>query len=560
MNLARIAGVLLVGMIASMPLYGRAWASVCGDAIVDANEECDPGGGLFCDGNPSLASCTTGLQCAGGTNCYFAFSCCKFNCQFVGQGANCFDGNQCTDGDHCDNVGRCVGQFEDDGTACDDGEFCNGADTCQIGECVGHAGDPCAAATDCQTTCNEGSDACEATPFIPCGDDGNTCTDDACDGLGTCTHPPLAPGTICRPLATVCDVAELCAGGGMPCPVDAYFPDATPCGDQCTANGSCQAGECTSGTPLQCDDDNVCNGLETCDSLTGCQPGTPLQCGDGNSCTGDACNALTGCSNPSLPDGTACDDSDLCTISDRCSSGACQGENIQFIARTSAKLGGGSSVDGNLAVNDFFGIAKLGSFATMTAGSLLTADSVVLGKGATVFDVSTNRLRAPGAVINGAVMSATLPVIPTWCDMPASACGGPDVRVEQQQVLRISPGSYDQITVLTRGTLELDPGDYDFCSIRMMTASALRARGDVAVRVQGDLNIGRSSLFEPYAGTSQMWVAGKAKISTSSVLHQVALHTPDSQTKLGRLAVLDGALCADAIRASRDVQLGCPSP
>jgi len=121
------------------------------------------------------------------------------------------------------------------------------------------------AATDCQTTCNEAIDACESTPFVPCGDDGNTCTDDVCDGLGTCTHPPLSAGTVCRPVATVCDVDELCAGGGSPCPADAFVLDGTPCGDLCTTNGTCQAGECTAGTPLACDDDDVCNGLETCD-------------------------------------------------------------------------------------------------------------------------------------------------------------------------------------------------------------------------------------------------------------------------------------------------------
>ena len=559
MKLARAMVIVLVGFCIPSP-DARA-AGVCGNGIVEGGEECDPGGGLFCDGNPGGTACTTGAQCMGGTNCYYEFSCCKFNCQFVGQGATCFDGNECTDGDHCDNVGRCIGQFKADGTPCDDALFCNGADTCLTGECDGHAGDPCAAATDCQTTCNETSNACESTPFVPCGDDGNTCTDDVCDGLGTCTHPALPAGTVCRPLATVCDLEETCAGGGVPCPGDAFVADGTPCGDLCTTNGQCQAGECSAGTPLDCDDDDVCNGLETCDSLTGCQPGTPLDCNDNNGCTADPCDPLGGCSHPFEPEGAPCDDGNLCTVIDRCIGGVCEGEELEFVTRTSARLGGESVVDGQLIVNEPGGLAKLGPFAQMTATSPLTADFVTLGKSATIFDVSTNLLRKPTtAIVNGSVTPAVLPVLSTWCDMPAVACGGPDVRVEVGQVVRIAPGSYDQIVVLNRGTLELDPGEYDVCTIRTTTPTAVRPRGDVVLRVQGDLKLGRFGLFEPLAGSSQIWVAGKAKISTSSAVHGAALRTPDLQTKLGRFVIFNGSLCADTLKAQRAVQLGCPSP
>ena len=49
------------------------------------------------------------------------------------------------------------------------------------------------------------------------------------------------------------------------------------------------------GTPLVCDDGDVCNGAETCDPATGCVAGTPLVCDDGNECTDDVCDPVDGC-------------------------------------------------------------------------------------------------------------------------------------------------------------------------------------------------------------------------------------------------------------------------
>ncbi|MEK6875668.1 MAG: choice-of-anchor Q domain-containing protein, partial [Nanoarchaeota archaeon] len=65
-----------------------------------------------------------------------------------------------------------------------------------------------------------------------------------------------------------------------------------------------------------CNDNNVCNGAETCVSGT-CQAGTALNCDDFNSCTTDTCNAITGCSNSQI---TSCINSDTCCPSG-CNSG-----------------------------------------------------------------------------------------------------------------------------------------------------------------------------------------------------------------------------------------------
>jgi hypothetical protein len=89
------------------------------------------------------------------------------------------------------------------------------------------------------------------------------------------------------------------------------------------------------------------------------------------------------------------------------------------------------------------------------------------------------------------------------------------------------------------------------------TPTAVRPRGDVVARA------GRFQdrpVCSTYAGSSQVWVGGKAKISTSSEVHRIALRSPDTQTKLGRFVVFDGSLCADTLKTQRAVQLGCPSP
>jgi hypothetical protein len=111
---------------------------------------------------------------------------------------------------------------------------------------------------------------------------------------------------------------------------------------------------CTGANPVTCTALDECHGVGVCNPLTGCTnpslpDGTP--CNDGSACTtGEACHAgacgqptttvactasdqchkagvcdpATGnCSNPQKPDGTACDDGLACTSLDECQAGVC---------------------------------------------------------------------------------------------------------------------------------------------------------------------------------------------------------------------------------------------
>jgi hypothetical protein len=527
-------------------------AGVCGNGVRESSEECDPGGALHVNGNPALATCTTG------NNCFFELSCCKFNCQYVGQGAPCADANDCTTNDHCDQVGQCIGSFVANGTGCDDGVFCNGADTCQTGECVGHAGDPCAGNTNCVATCDEDANACTSTPFVPCGDDGNSCTDDVCNGSAVCTHPPLLAGTVCRAAATGCDLPEVCAGGGLPCPADLFVPNGTVCGDACTTGGTCQSGQCTGGSPLVCDDADVCNGLETCNPLTGCVAGTALDCSDGNGCTADLCSPTDGCSNPALPDGSACDDGERCTLSDTCSGGTCTSGDVYMLAMQNARFGTLTEGSGHLAVNDLKGNVKFSRAGFMTDGSLVTANAIVLAKLASLDNVETNSLKGPGG-IRGSQTAVSVP-LGVSCAPANATCGTTPVTVPETAVVRIGPGTYGDVKIGRRGTLELDPGEYDFCSLKTYPPAALRSRGDVTIRVAKDLKTSRLAIFEPYVGVTRVFVAGKVKFGPEAVISRMSFDAPAGAFQLARKSTFDGAVCAQKIKAQKLVRFGCPLP
>lgn len=126
--------------------------------------------------------------------------------------ADCDDSNVCTD-DSCEiGTGNC-NYVDHDSIACDDGLFCDGADMCLGGFCSQHAGNPCSALPNCQDFCFEGGDVCGNTPenFACTTPDDIACTQDICDGNGTCAHPSQPSGTPCEDDGSLC-TEDVCSG------------------------------------------------------------------------------------------------------------------------------------------------------------------------------------------------------------------------------------------------------------------------------------------------------------------------------------------------------------
>jgi hypothetical protein len=184
-----------------------------------------------------------------------------------------------------------------DDADCDDGVFCNGGEVCTPDGCRKGAARPngteCADANVCNglERCKDGM--CTAGVPLQC-DDGAVCTLDGCDAALGCRQVPVPDGTAC-PDASVCNGRETCQAGvctpGTPLECD----DGNPCTtDACHPAVGCQRVAVASGTG--CGDGTVCNGSERC-QLGVCTAGPALECDDGNPCTTDSCDPVAGCRN-----------------------------------------------------------------------------------------------------------------------------------------------------------------------------------------------------------------------------------------------------------------------
>lgn len=183
--------------------------AVCGNAVVEAGEDCD-------DGNTTSGDC-----CDGG-------------CQFEAPGSSCDDSDLCTLTDGCDGAGGCVGTGS---LTCDDSDVCTD--------------DSCIPASGCQFTANTA----------------------ACDDLDACTSGDICSGGMCMSgMPVACDDSNLCTNDSCnPASGCQFTANTAPCDDtnSCTDGDVCFGGSCTPGSALDCDDQDECT-ADGCDELTGC--------------------------------------------------------------------------------------------------------------------------------------------------------------------------------------------------------------------------------------------------------------------------------------------------
>jgi cysteine-rich repeat protein len=295
---------------------------------------CGPGGASFCDGNGKCAVCTKPSQCPGqDTECQVR-TCDAGQCGTKNTAKGTPVASQ-TMGDCqqnvCDGNGA-VTMVPDAADPEDDGNACT-TDEC-AGVITTHppvpTGTPCGAGLQCDGM----GDCVTCTVAADCGVPANPCLDATCVG-GACGTVPKADGTACDD-GSACTQSDTCVAGAC----TGSSPVVCTAQDQCHDAGTCNPADGTCDNPPKadgaaCDDGNGCTQSDTCQSGT-CAAGSPITCMALDQChVAGTCNPATGmCSNPTKPNGTACNDGDLCTQMDACLAGVCTGNNpVQCVAQ-----------------------------------------------------------------------------------------------------------------------------------------------------------------------------------------------------------------------------------
>jgi cysteine-rich repeat protein len=209
------------------------------------------------------------------------------------------------------------------GGVCDVAESCDGVgDACPADQ-VESAATPCrpsGGVCDVAESCDGVSVACpaDAKSTAECRAAADVCdVAESCDGVANdCPADAFAAPTVeCRAAAGVCDVAETCTGSGAACPADAFAAATVECRPSA---GVCDVAESCTGSGSECPAD----GFESATAV--CRP-------DAGQCdVADTCSGTSAACGPdaSEPDGTSCNDGNVCTNADQCVAGVCGGDSM----------------------------------------------------------------------------------------------------------------------------------------------------------------------------------------------------------------------------------------
>jgi hypothetical protein len=239
----------------------------------------------------------------------------------------------------------------------------------------------------------------------------------------------------------------------------------------------------------------------------------------------------------------------------------CNCAGTPFLAARDVRLNNDADIRASVGANDDDGRVRLGKAVIMPDGTSITGDTVILGNGASVFQVFANTLQVgSGADIRGGTGTPTLPILSPFCTLPAIACGSNDVIVPpNQSVGPLAPGVYGLLHVLNGASVTLAPGDFTFCDLRTGRDSKVTALGKTVIDVERDVIVGTDSFLGPASGTEPIRVTagGRMVRLTQSAEANVSFVAPDARISFGRDAHLIGCFCTERAKSDKHITLEC---
>jgi hypothetical protein len=235
---------------------------------------------------------------------------------------------------------------------------------------------------------------------------------------------------------------------------------------------------------------------------------------------------------------------------------------IPFVVCEGGKFNNDTDILASIAANEPGATLRISQHAFMSDGTTAIGDRVEIGDDTSVYRVRTNDLHqgANVTIRSGVFAAPALPLATPCCPMPAIVCGSEPVVVRRGETASLTPGVYGVLRVLNAGRLELAPGAYTFCSVKVGRDARIEALGAVTLDVEDTLRVGVDSHVAPAPGQPalQINVAGRRVKFTQNAVVRAFVTAPDAQIRLGRSASVQGGFCVESAQTDKHVTLQCP--
>ncbi len=240
--------------------------------------------------------------------------------------------------------------------------------------------------------------------------------------------------------------------------------------------------------------------------------------------------------------------------------------NFVFLAEKKIKIEEQAFSEGNIHSNDKveFGKGKGKGKGSSTHTGDVTASVEIKVKNDYIIDGDVTAPLVtvdPGATVTGTVTVG--PVAPVPLPTLSFTAGSTNVKVKKDETLALAPGSYGDVKVEDRATLELTTGEYFFKKLELKKEATLSvdlAAGAVEVNVVEKVKLDKKAavvLVSAGAAGSRLFTVNSLENKNIELKQESVflgtLIAPDAKVKIEKDAFFKGAICAEEIDVKKDV-------